>query len=202
MQINKKLVTYLIMLVWLGAGLYIGIAGWEGSKLLQKTSEKPATATSGQSVEFEGLNFRDEASLRKFLRQRRTTRWAPWILRVPQDITPLIGAIGFGMLGGAVRLLKRLALDSKPITQNKLFGDPLFGAVLGVAMFFISLFPTLFTSKSLIPPAALVVVSFFGGIFSEEAYSWIEKQVKPYFSPETPQQTPRNTPKKSAKKPT
>lgn len=185
-----KVVTYLITLVWIAIGLYVGLAGWEGSKALQKTSvEKPAAGASGQSLEFEGLNFKDEESLRQFLRERQSRRWFKWIFSIPQDITPLIASIAFGLLGGAARLLKRLSLDSEDISLTKLFSDPLFGGILGLAIFFLSLLlPALFTSgRNPVRPEAIVAISLFGGIFSEHAYAWIEKQVKRFlFSSRNP----------------
>lgn len=184
-----KFLKYLITIGWIVSGLYLGIAGWQGTKALQKISaHQPDGATTDQSVEFEGLNFRDNASLRQFLRQRESNRWFPWIFIVPQDITPLIATIAFGLLGGAARLLKRLALDSEELSTTKLFSDPLFGGILGLAVFFLSLLlPALFTGgKSLVPLEVLVAVSFLGGIFSEHAYDWIEKQVKRFFSSRAP----------------
>jgi hypothetical protein len=184
-----KVVTYIITVVWIMIGLYFGIAGWVGSKALQKTSvEKPAPGAGAQSVEFEGINFKSEESLRQFLRERTSSRWFPWIFSIPQDTTPLIASMAFGLLGGAARLLKRLSLDSEDIPPAKLFADPLFGAILGLAIFFLSLLlPALFTSgRNPVRPEAIVAISLFGGIFSEHAYEWIEKQVKRFiFSPRT-----------------
>jgi hypothetical protein len=176
--------TYIVTLLWLILGLYFGIAGWEGSKALQKTAvAKSTSGTNEQSYEFEGLNFKDEASLREFLRERASSRWFPWIFSVPQDITPLIAALAFGFLGGAARLLKILSIDSKDIPLAKLFSDPLFGAIIGLTVFFLSLLlPALFTSgTNPVRPEAIAGISLFGGIFSEDAYAWVKKQVSDKF---------------------
>jgi hypothetical protein len=175
-----KVLTYIVTFVWLILGLYFGIAGWQGSKALQKTAvAKSASSTNAQSYEFEGLNFKDEESLREFLKERASSRWFPWIFSVPQDITPLIAALAFGFLGGAARLLKILSIDSKDIPPAKLFSDPFFGAIIGLTMFFLSLLlPALFTSgTNPVRPEAIAGVSLLGGFFSEEAYAWVKKQV-------------------------
>lgn len=83
----------MLAVFWLLLGLYFGIAGWQGSKALQKTVAKSASGANTQSYEFEGLNFKDEESLRDFLRERASSKWFPWIFSVPQDITPLIAAV-------------------------------------------------------------------------------------------------------------
>jgi hypothetical protein len=50
-------------------------------------------------------------------------------------------------VGGAARLLKRISLDSKEVSYKKLFSDPLFGAIIGLTIFFLSLLLTaIFTS--------------------------------------------------------
>jgi hypothetical protein len=174
-----KTVSYFVTLLWILMGLYFGIAGWQGSKALEKTSVEKSAVGSKQSYEFEGLNFADENSLREFLRERSSNRWFPWIFSIPQDTTPLIAAMAFGLLGGAARLLKQLSLDSEEVAVIKLFSDPLFGSIIGLMVFFLSLLlPALLTSgRNPVRPEAIVGFSLFGGVFSEHAYEWIQKQV-------------------------
>lgn len=73
-----------------------------------------------------------------------------------------------------------LSLDAEEIPPSKLFGDPLFGGVIGLTVFFLSLLlPALFTSgTNPVRPEAVVGISLFGGLFSEHAFDWVEKQVK------------------------
>lgn len=178
-----KVVTFLLTITWLVVGLYLGVAGWEGSKALEKTSvQKRTDGTTAQSFEFEGLNFKDEESLIRFLKQRESIRFFPWIFSMPQSITPLIAAIAFGIVGGSARLLKRLSIDGDQLTLPTVFADPLFGGIVGLTIFFMSLLlPLLFTSgRTPVRPETLVAVSLFGGIFSEQAFAWIQKQIKKF----------------------
>jgi hypothetical protein len=165
-------------------GLYTGMAGWVATKALQNTSvAKPAAGSEQHYYEFEGLTFADEDSLRDFLQERRSSRWFPWIFEVPQELTPLIASMAFGLVGGAARLLKRVSLDGKRVSSLHIFSEPLFGSVIGLMIFFLSLvLPAVFTSgKNPVRPEALVGFSLFGGAFSEQAYDWLESQVSKLF---------------------
>src|SRR5258708_4130333 len=128
----------LAVVCWMVLGLYVGIGGWFGSKMLQT-----AAAHAGQNgpyIEYEGLSFLNEANLREFLRDRPAASWFQftWIFAVPQSVIPLVTALGCGLLGGVLRLLKTVVIDHRAPSGLDVLALPPFGALVGVMLFFLA----------------------------------------------------------------
>jgi len=180
-----KNLQYVIVLGRLLASGYLCAAGWVGSKTLQNTSVPGQRESDGEAnyYEFEGLTFADEASLKEFLQERTSGSWFPWVFSLPRELAPLLASMAFGLLGGAARLLRKLSIAGAGPTPAELFTAPLFGALIGLLLYFLALLlPAIFTSgKNPGRPETLAGLSLFGGVFSEQAYKWIEDQVVKLF---------------------
>lgn len=173
----------LMIAAWLLVAFYVGVAGWVACKALENTSIR---SNSDQYVEYEGLSFENKESLQEFLHDSEGAKLFPWIFALPQELAPLITSMAFGLLGGAAGLLKKIAIDRSPVSTLPVVTYPVFGALVGVMLFFLSfLVPTVFIAgRNPARTETLVGLSLFGGLFSEAAYIWIDEQVRRLFSSE------------------
>jgi len=174
--IMSDAVRYLLVTLWILGGAYIGSAGWLAQKADQAVLRENQSPSVGY-LEYRGLSFKDERNLHAFLSEQESARFAPWVFAVPGALTPLLCAIGFGLSGGAFRLLKRIALDRKKVQWAGVLVEPTFGAVVGMMIMLLALtIPAIVaTGETEARPEALAGLSLLGGIFSERAYAWLER---------------------------
>lgn len=170
------LVRALTIIFWLVIACYAGVAGYVACKAVEST----ATSAADESVEYHGLNFENGENLQQFLHDSEVAKLFPWIFAVPQECVPLITSAAFGLLGGAIVTLKKLAIDQLRIPSSSVFTLPVFGAVVGMMLYFLSfLLPAIFISgRSPTRPESLVGLSCLGGAFSEQAFRWMKEQVE------------------------
>ncbi len=174
-------VRSLIIIAWMFIALYVGSAGWVACKALENIS---VGSDSEHYVEYEGISFENKESLQEFLHDSKGAKLFPWIFAIPQELAPLITSVAFGLLGGVAGLLKKITIDSSPVSSLPVIACPAFGALVGVMLFFLSfLLPAIFIAgRNPGRTETLVGVSLFGGLFSEASYIWIDKQIKKLFS--------------------
>lgn len=171
-----------VIVVWTLAALYVGVAGWVACKALESTSI--ITVSETQYVEYDGLSFENAQSLSNFLADRQEARLFLWIFQIPQELRPFVTTIAFGVLGGVILLLKKIAIDHVQIASLPVFVSPAFSGLLGMMLFFLSFIaPTaLVVGHNPARTESLAAVSLFGGAFSEVTYVWIEGQIGRVFS--------------------
>lgn len=165
----------LTIFLWMIASVYVGCAGIFVCEALENTSK----SATDQYVEYKGISFESEKSLEEFLHDSEGATLFPWIFAVPQEFAPLITSVAFGMVGGVVLLLKKIAVDHLSVSSVPTITMPLFGGFIGLMLFLLSfLLPALFVAgRNPARTMTLVGLSFFGGAFSEQAYLWISQQV-------------------------
>lgn len=170
----------IVIVVWLIVASYVGAAGFFACKVFENTS----VSSVDQYVEYRGLSFENKESLQEFLHDSEGARLFPWIFALPQEFSPLITSVAFGLLGGATALFKKIAIDRSPLSSLPVISMPLFGALVGMMLFFLSfLAPALFVAgRNPARPESLVGLSLFGGLFSEQAYIWMREQGTKLFS--------------------
>lgn len=173
-----KIIVAFVTIFWLVLGGYFGAAGWLGSKVLQSTAISENTY-----YEFDGLSFAGPDALGEFLRQKTWGPWFPWLFGVV-EVAPLVAAVAFGLVGGSARTLADLSFGTYTGHLSSAFTRPLFGAVMGALLYFLSLVvPAAFIAGSNpLRPETLAGFALFGGMFSEHAYHWIEAKVRHLFS--------------------
>lgn len=178
----RAFLSILVLAIWGLGGLYCGISGWLGCNAVEKTVT--AQPSSGSAVIYHDIPFASEGELREFLSQESDAQFSPWLYATPQSLWPLIASLGFGLLGGTGRILKYRALDKTAFAVLPVFSAPLFGALLGTLLFYLSyLVPTfLVVSENRVRPTSLAAIALFGGFFSEHTFAWIERQYKDILS--------------------
>jgi hypothetical protein len=178
---TSRMYRYIIILVWIVVGLYFGIGGWLGSKVLEKSAiaKSPSKSSEEPAVIYDGISFRDKASLNEFLAMRPVEQWFPWLRGVPDVIAPLITAASFGLIGGAAMILRKVLWRPSAPPAKVVLGAPVFSAIIACMIYMLFLVvPAAFsTGNNPVRTETLVGFSFLGGFFSEDAYTWIEDQV-------------------------
>lgn len=170
---------YAITLTLLASSLYICVSGYQAAKILQQGTLKTNNSEKSKTYEYHGIVFADEQSLMDFVGEQQASRWFGWIFNLPGNLVLLVGCMAAGLFGGGVRIMMRLATKPKTVTYNKVLVDPIVGASIGVLLFFFSMaVPAMFSSGSgPVRPETALVFSMCGGLFSEQAYKWLEAQV-------------------------
>jgi hypothetical protein len=170
---------YAITLIALALSLYVAIAGYQGTKTLQQNTVSTSSSNTGKTFELNGIVFRDEQSLMEYVAETQASHWFGWVFAFPTNLILLIGCMAAGMFGGAMRVLIQLPKNYKKTRLSKVLVDPFIGLGLGVLLFFFSLaLPAVFTTGSNpVRPETALVFAMSGGMFSEQAYKWLESQV-------------------------
>lgn len=157
--------------------LYLGIAGWVGSRVLSSAAEKVKIDANSQTFEYDGITFKTEHDLKLVLLRESVVKWFPWIFASPVP-TSFFAAIGFGMLGGVGALLRKNFINRKDFLSLPIIVEPLFACIIGTMLFFLSfLLPAILTTNSNPRPEALIGFSLLGGFFSEQTYDWLRKNI-------------------------
>jgi hypothetical protein len=182
-----KALRGVLVTFWIIPGLYVGVAGWTTASrlpaILGVTTD--GSGSSNSYFEYDGLSFRDRESLTAFLRDQRFAGLFSWTFDLPSQILALLTSLAWGIAGGATRLVKNLSFDNAAISDLPVFLGPVFGGLLGLMVWLMSLLAPalLVTGETTARPETLVVLSFFGGMFSEDAYEWVRKRVRKMFKP-------------------
>jgi hypothetical protein len=169
-----------VIAIWMLAAAYLGAGGWIAGKTFESST---APGRPGEYVEFDGISFDSTSSMLAYIRDTQRSQLFPWIFAVPQEIMPLITALAFGLLGGTANIVKKVARDRISIEAAPIVATPVFGALIGLMLFLISLVvPAVFISgPAMTRTETLAGISFFGGAFAEIAFPWLEKQIRGLF---------------------
>jgi hypothetical protein len=139
----------------------------------------------GKPVILDGVEFLDAEIAQAFSDRQADERIWPWISWFPAPLTILLGAAAFGALGGVGRLLKEIVLDGKNWKDVRTVATPLFGSVLAIVLLLLSYVVPLglTTSEDIaLRPLSVVIISLLGGMFSDRAYAWVERQAGNVFA--------------------
>jgi hypothetical protein len=170
-----------VLLLITGLGVYAGTAGFLAGKNRQEWRQvAKAGGTSGGSVEYRSLDFQDEDCLRVFIRQQRYARWCAWVFTMPSELTPLVLAAGFGLLGGTIGTWRALASGSCTISTISSLSRSCFGLLMGMAVFLASfVLPALFLSgQTENRPETGAGMALLGGMFAEQVFGWLRNSVE------------------------
>lgn len=161
-----KTLKILLILILLFTSFYIAIAGWVATDALN--SKSSINKSNDNPVVYNGITFATAEEAEAYRKEILVGRWFPWIWDQPVS-SLFIACIGFGLLGGIIRLLRNALVKSLPNTSRILLIWLLSGA-MGLVLFF--LIGLLFEAKS---GKELIFygLSLLSGIFSEETYDWL-----------------------------
>lgn len=179
-----------LSLLLLSLGLaYVGTAGWAKLSLIREEAilvkQLATSQPQSQSVIYEGVQLRNAETLRQVLLEELATGIWPWIKYVPASASMLLLAFGFGGVGGSSGLVAKHHLHKSDFVFAAGLRHIAFGSVLGLMLGLLSyLVPQIFTVQDnvVLRPEAVAATCYFGGVFQESTYTWIEKRVQEFFN--------------------
>lgn len=179
-----RALRFSLITVWFLLGLYGGLAGYLAANALGESTSAQCAGREGRLFEFQGLTFASQRDLKDFLQEQESANWFPWIFELPQILIVMLACAGFGVAGGAARMIRQLAKGQNTVTLEDASVVPLLGGITGLLMYFLAfLVHSAFVSgECSIRLVAVVGLSLFGGYFYEDAHAWVSKQVKRIFS--------------------
>jgi hypothetical protein len=122
-------------------------------------------------------------SLEEVFQAREIAEYAasfPFLAKAKSYLLPLIAALSFGCLGGVGSVLGRCVVHRVALCDQAVLGTPVFSAMIGAMLFFLLLLipEALFASRGPIRIESLAALSFFGGLFAEDTFGWVQVQIK------------------------
>lgn len=168
----------IVATAWLTGGMYLGLAGYVGTKLFETTSIVKTSEASTYFL-YDGITFATRQDLQDFLLDEKASRWTPWLTEVPAELMPLLVCVAWGAFGVAVRLLHfQLSRDRSGVNGHVII-SPIFGAAMAIVVYYIAfLFPTILAvGPHTMRAEVIVALSILSGIGSPQVYRWLEVQI-------------------------
>lgn len=165
----------LAVMAWIAAGLYLGLAGYVGTKLFETTSSVKGSSGVGY-LSYGGLSFATKQDLQDFLLDETASRWFTWLPDIPAELMPLLACSAWGMLGAALTLLYFRLKPDKPVADEHLLLGPIFGAVMAIVVYFLAfLLPTVLTiGPHTMRAETIVALSIISGVGYRQVYQWVQ----------------------------
>lgn len=174
-HVKNGIAAFTLVLTALLSG-YLATATFMHSKALEDVS---ISSDNDGSYDYKGVNFRDTKELQRFIKQEKLEDFFPWISSMPIELVPMILSVSTAAFGGVAAVLSTIVRLKKAPWATPYVGQPLFGAAVGLMLFLLSfLIPSVLTTGDSPPRAeSIAAISFFGGLFSNQTFQWIENQV-------------------------
>jgi hypothetical protein len=165
------------VMLWIAAGLYLGLGGYVGTKLFETTSTVRVSEGVGYFL-YSGISFATKQDLQAFLLDETVSKWVPWLPDVPAELMPLLACTAWGIVGAALRLLF-FRLNPDKASNEHLLLSPLFGAGMALAVYFLAfLLPAVLTvGPNTMRAETIVALSIVSGIGHRQVYRWVQEQV-------------------------
>jgi hypothetical protein len=169
--------AYVSTVFWLLLGLYIAAAGWEATQMFVGAHTR--SPDGSPTYMRDDIIFRDASALWTYIRHQRVLTYYPWITFLDETFLPVVLGVGLGLAGGSLRnVIDLLQPQRKPRSRMSIY--PLFGCIVGLLAGTTATFVPGNLGDKAIPPA---VISFFGGVFADVAWPWVQAVWRKVFKP-------------------
>lgn len=107
----------------------------------------------------------------------------PFITYLPEFVGNIFTACFFGLIGGVISILKKIAWENNLPEHTKFISIPLLSFFTGIVVIGLyTIIPNiLLTGENKIRPLTLLFLSLFGGLYSIQFYSSLSKAVQTKF---------------------
>lgn len=169
-------VTYLTLLTIVS--FYFGLGGCLPSENKAEVS-KVADFNSTKSVKHGVIEYTNEAQYLLFQENSKSAIIFPWIDALPSFVADIITACSFGILGGIISIVKRVALLKENLLDLSVFSIPILGFFTGLVVLGLNyIIPTILVSgNTQIRPITLLFLCLFAGMYSEQFYAFLTKAI-------------------------
>jgi len=183
----NSVIPVAVFIIWLSSGLYFGVGGLTRAKLddtlqeLEKDKENLQKDTI--NVTYDDLTFSNKYELKYFLEAESIEKVFPWSIKISSFVGLLLTAFSFGLLGGAISLVKDVAFEGTSLAELKIWSVPLLGLLTGFVVFGLSyLLPTvLIKNGNEVRPVTLMFLCLFGGMYSKNFYEKLSQYFNKMF---------------------
>jgi hypothetical protein len=181
---EKPALRNILLVVWLLAGLYVGVASWTQINyvsLLTKADNARSQVNCDDPayvwLEYDGDQFCVIEEIYAVQQLELMERFSlDWIFYLPAPTPLILSAFAFGVLGSLIRIL-RIWFNQKKLPDAKAASRlPVMGGVTAIMLLGVSyVFPSLFSdSNVLLKPEVQPFLSLFAGVFSEHLQKWFQ----------------------------
>jgi len=159
-------------------GFYFGIGGClpeENRNEVSKTHDFNDT----RPVIIGKVSYRNAAEYLLAQENDRSAIIFPWVDALPSFVANVITACSFGMLGGIISIIKRVALLKENLSDINCFAIPVLGFFTGLVVLGLNyIIPTILVSgNTQIRPISLLFLCLFAGVYANEFYSFLTKTI-------------------------
>ena len=174
----------IVTLILVGcASLYVGLSGWAKINFDQSLTQKDVVdSKTSESVDYDNINFKNLAALRREREVERIRSFSPWIESLPEPLSFVLASLSFGCLGGVLAAFRKILVQRGAIDLS-LLGLAFLSSFNGLLVLGISyVVPAALTANKVeIRPLTLLFLSLFAGLFSDYFFEWADKRVRALF---------------------
>jgi hypothetical protein len=182
-----KIIAFLILCVWLVAGLYVGIGGISRISVdeTMETIDKDKDQLQKDSINIiqDGITFTSKYDLKIYLEYSNLQNYFPWAIQLTTFSCFLLTSMSFGLLGSFINVLIDICHAKVKIEESNYISKPLIGMLTGLVVLGLSyLIPTLIVKgSSEIKPLSLMFLCLFCGIYSNKFYEKLAASFDKFF---------------------
>jgi hypothetical protein len=121
------------------------------------------------------LEFKNFAELALYKEDEKSAKIFPFLSLMPDFLGIILTACFFGMIGGIISILKKIALENKNIEDTNYISIPLLSFFTGLVILGLNyIIPTILVAgENKIRPITLIFTSLFAGIYTPQFFKFI-----------------------------
>lgn len=177
------------LVLWLVAALYVAFGAWRGAKVIEQSNQIATNLKSDMGTwSYHGVRFGRRSELVMYIGKQEVTRDYPWLSTLFPDGILLVASFSMAILGGIGYLLRQISVEGKGIDEVSVLWGPPFSGLVGAMLYMLGtvLPEAVYQQNAVLRTDSLMSISFFAGLFSRDAFKYIELRVKKQLS-ELPQ---------------
>lgn len=176
---NQVALRAILLIAWLLAGLYFGIAGWTDIYIneLQRKAAETECNNSDPGFVYRGEIYCTQEDV---VVEQRTEQienlGLQWVSYLPDPLPIILTAFAFGCIGSIVRIFRTMITEQEFSSFYTLSLSPALGGLTALMLLGLSsLLPSVFANAKITLNATLIpFLSLFAGAFSEHVQKWFQ----------------------------
>jgi hypothetical protein len=183
-----KIISFIILCMWLLAGLYFGIGGISRISVDEVTEsidkQKDALKKDTINIKLDGVDIENKYQLKYILEYSNLENYFPWAIQLTTFSSFLVTSMSFGLLGAMINILIQIVFSASKIEDSNYVSKPLLGLLTGIVVLGLSyIIPTLIVKGNAeIKPLSLMFLCLFCGIYSDKFYEKMSNSFDKFFS--------------------
>lgn len=190
-----KILNGTILFIWMSGALYLGSGGVTSLELSEERKRIEALEADTKdtvSVYYDGMNLKNKSAA-EIRKQEKTFEEIeklaigifPWLNLPYRFLGLLITSIAFGILGASIALLRDITKDLPTIENAKVVSKPFLGGGCGIIILSVAyvLPEVLVSGETEIKSTTIVLISLFGGLFTDKFFDWLSTIFNRIFKP-------------------